>query len=112
LARVSRRIGLAARAIRASSAAWWAMASVPAMSLVEFLVLCLGLAQHLGVRLLRQPGGEAVGRTRHFVRQLEEIGDALGIQLAAFHRRAHRAAGFLRMLAVAEAALLRQRFDV
>src|SRR6478672_6588814 len=103
LTKLNRRMPRAARAIRASSAAWWAMASVATIFFVEPLVQRLALHPRIG--LLRQSRRQLVGGTGDFVAELEEVGDAVRIHRAVLDRRAHRAAGLLEVLAVVELAL-------
>ena len=50
------------------------------------------LALHLRLGLLRQPRGQLVRGRRDFVAQLEVIGEAVLVDIAALDRRAHRAA--------------------
>src|SRR5690606_41589601 len=77
--------------------------------LVQPLVQRLALHPRFG--LLGEAVGQLVGGAGDFGAQLEEVGDAAGIQFAALDRGAHRAARFLRMPAVAEPALRGQRLD-
>src|SRR5690606_10622481 len=58
------------------------------------------------------PLGESVGGAGDFVAQLQVVRVALGIELAGFDRGAYRAAGFLPVTAVAEAAVGGQCLDV
>src|SRR5690606_26788830 len=58
------------------------------------------------------PLGESVGGTGDFVAQLQVIGVTLGVERAGLDRGAYRAAGFLLVAAVAEAAVAGQCLDV
>src|SRR5690606_24407074 len=84
--------------------------SMPPVFFVEALVE--GLAEDAGFGLLGEAGRELVGGAGDLVAKLEEVRVAVRIQRAGLDRRAHRAAGFAIVAAIAEAALLGQRLDV
>src|SRR5688500_10586016 len=114
---LSRRMLRATRTMRASSAAWWRMSSASSIMASVFPVFLVDafvqrLALHAVVGFLGEAGGELVRGAGHFVAQLEVVGEAVRIERARLDRPAHGASRFLRMAAIAEAALVGERFDV
>src|SRR4249919_430485 len=98
---LSSRMPRTALTIRASSAAWWRMSSASST-----------MGSVPSVLLLLQPVGELVGRAGDLVAQLQIVTETMCIQRAGLDGGAHGTAGFLRMAAVAEAALFGQCLDV
>ena len=70
------------------------------------------LRQHARLALAPHLRFERIGGGRKLVAELQVVLPALGIEPAVRQRRAHGATGLALMAAIAEAALLRERFDV